>query len=149
VAQAVRLRMAYLRVANVQRGHLDLDHIKLIEATEEEIRSLQLMPGDGCELNSKAAAMDHNQWLEQHDEMLADHDRMMADHDREMAEMRASQTRLETSQGKHEANLDKTESILRRAVRLGVREARNQRKRHQELETLLKAFLERGGNGKH
>ncbi len=36
----------YLRVANVQRGHLDLHNIKLIEATEEEIRSLQLMPGD-------------------------------------------------------------------------------------------------------
>ncbi len=36
----------YLRVANVQRGRLDLDNIKLIEATEEEIRSLQLIPGD-------------------------------------------------------------------------------------------------------
>jgi type I restriction enzyme S subunit len=36
----------YLRVANVQRGHLDLDNVKLIDATEDEIRSLQLMPGD-------------------------------------------------------------------------------------------------------
>ncbi len=36
----------YLRVANVQRGHLDLDNIKLIEATEGEIRGLQLIPGD-------------------------------------------------------------------------------------------------------
>jgi type I restriction enzyme S subunit len=36
----------YLRVANVQRGHLDLDHIKLIEATEDEIRSPRLLPGD-------------------------------------------------------------------------------------------------------
>jgi type I restriction enzyme S subunit len=36
----------YLRVANVQRGHLDLDHIKLIEATEDEIHNLKLMPGD-------------------------------------------------------------------------------------------------------
>jgi len=36
----------YLRVANVQRGRLDLDNIKLIEATEEETRALQLMPGD-------------------------------------------------------------------------------------------------------
>jgi type I restriction enzyme S subunit len=33
-------------VANVQRGRLDLDNIKLIEATEEETRALQLMPGD-------------------------------------------------------------------------------------------------------
>jgi len=36
----------YLRVANVQRGHLDLEHIKLIEATKDEIRSLKLVPGD-------------------------------------------------------------------------------------------------------
>ena len=36
----------YLRVANVQRGHLNLDQIKHIEATEDEIRSLQLVPGD-------------------------------------------------------------------------------------------------------
>jgi hypothetical protein len=68
----------------------------------------------------------------------------------------------------------KTENTLRRAIRLGVREARNERKRrqeldqrlaqlaqhqqdlsdyadkrHQELEALLKAFLERGGNGRH
>lgn len=36
----------YLRVANVQRGFLDLDEIKYIEATEEEISNLRLMPGD-------------------------------------------------------------------------------------------------------
>jgi type I restriction enzyme, S subunit len=40
------LPVPYLRVANVQRGHLDLDHIKLIEATEDEILSLRLIPGD-------------------------------------------------------------------------------------------------------
>ena len=61
----------------------------------------------------------------------------------------------------------KTENALRRAIHLGVREARNERKRrqeldqrqqdlsdyadkrHQELEALLKTFLERGGNGRH
>jgi type I restriction enzyme S subunit len=36
----------YLRVANVQRGHLSLDQVKRIEATEDEIRALQLVPGD-------------------------------------------------------------------------------------------------------
>ena len=36
----------YLRVANVQRGFLDLSEIKEIEATEEEIRELRLSPGD-------------------------------------------------------------------------------------------------------
>jgi type I restriction enzyme, S subunit len=36
----------YLRVANVQRGRLDLDHLKLIEATEDEISALRLLPGD-------------------------------------------------------------------------------------------------------
>ena len=36
----------YLRVANVQRGYLDLDEIKKIEATEREIEELRLVKGD-------------------------------------------------------------------------------------------------------
>ncbi|WP_152050242.1 restriction endonuclease subunit S [Tautonia marina] len=36
----------YLRVANVQRGFLDLDEVKTIEATEDEVRGLILLPGD-------------------------------------------------------------------------------------------------------
>jgi type I restriction enzyme S subunit len=36
----------YLRVANVQRGHIDLSVIKEIEATEAEIAELQLQSGD-------------------------------------------------------------------------------------------------------
>jgi hypothetical protein len=79
--------------------------------------------------------MDHENWLEQHD-------RMHADHARDIAEM------------------NKT---LRRAIRLGVEDARRQCKRNLEFdqkmtqiaaaqlvnEELLKAFLTRGGNGKH
>lgn len=79
--------------------------------------------------------MDHQEWLEQHDRMLADHDQMMARIDRR----------------------------LDRAIRLSVQDARRQRKRNLDFdekmtqlasaqlanEQLLKAFLERGGNGKH
>jgi type I restriction enzyme S subunit len=36
----------YLRVANVQRGHLDLDEVKTIEATEAEVAELRLLVGD-------------------------------------------------------------------------------------------------------
>jgi type I restriction enzyme, S subunit len=36
----------YLRVANVQRGHIDLTEVKEIEATESEIAVLQLREGD-------------------------------------------------------------------------------------------------------
>jgi restriction endonuclease S subunit len=36
----------YLRVANVQRGYLDLGEIRTIEAPEEEIQKLMLRPGD-------------------------------------------------------------------------------------------------------
>jgi type I restriction enzyme S subunit len=36
----------YLRVANVQRGYLDLNEVKEIVTTEEEIRELALKPGD-------------------------------------------------------------------------------------------------------
>jgi type I restriction enzyme, S subunit len=42
-----RLRkVPYLRVVNVQRGHLDLSEIKEIEATEDEIYALRPVPGD-------------------------------------------------------------------------------------------------------
>lgn len=93
--------------------------------------------------------MDHEKWLEQHDRMMADHEIMMARHheaialhDHEMAELRVSQA--------------KTENILRRAIRLGVQDARRQRQRNLEFDETMKqlasslhAFLERGGNGKH
>jgi type I restriction enzyme S subunit len=39
-------KVPYLRVANVQRGRLDLSIIKEIEATEDEIAELTLHPGD-------------------------------------------------------------------------------------------------------
>jgi type I restriction enzyme S subunit len=36
----------YLRVANVQRGRLDLSEMKVIDAPEADIEALRLMPGD-------------------------------------------------------------------------------------------------------
>jgi type I restriction enzyme S subunit len=36
----------YLRVANVQRGYLDLTEVKIIEATEQDIQALRLQQGD-------------------------------------------------------------------------------------------------------
>jgi type I restriction enzyme S subunit len=36
----------YLRVANVQRGYLDLEEIKQIEAPQDDIEELRLQPGD-------------------------------------------------------------------------------------------------------
>jgi type I restriction enzyme, S subunit len=38
--------VSYLRVANVQRGYLDLSEIKQIDATEADIEQLRLQPGD-------------------------------------------------------------------------------------------------------
>jgi type I restriction enzyme S subunit len=38
--------ISYLRVANVQRGYLDLAEIKQIRATEQDIEALRLRPGD-------------------------------------------------------------------------------------------------------
>jgi hypothetical protein len=84
--------------------------------------------------------------------------------------LEASQERLEASQERLEASHEKTEAALRRAIRLAVLDARRQRRRNAEFEKrnqefdekmtqiasaqlrneeLLKAFLERGGNGKH
>lgn len=43
---AVLLSVPYLRVANVQRGYLDLREMKEIVATKEEVADLALQPGD-------------------------------------------------------------------------------------------------------
>ena len=40
------LEVPYLRVANVQRGYLDLEHVKTIRATAAEVDDLRLEPGD-------------------------------------------------------------------------------------------------------
>lgn len=45
-ANASTREVPYLRVANVQRGYLDLAQIKTIEATESDIAELRLHPGD-------------------------------------------------------------------------------------------------------
>jgi len=87
---------------------------------------------------------------ERHDQQIAQHDREIERIDRE---------------------IERTNRTLRWAIRLGVREARNERKRrqeldrrltermediaadadrrHRELEELLRRFLARGGNGQH
>jgi hypothetical protein len=77
-----------------------------------------------------------------HEECLDQHGRMLADHHLEMAQLRASQS--------------KTEAALRRAIRLGVAEARSQRRNNAEfkeamtrLATAVELFSQRGTNGKH
>jgi uncharacterized protein YigA (DUF484 family) len=90
--------------------------------------------------------MTPEKWLEQHE-------RMMADLDIKMAE----------SEVRHQKAMERIDQRLDRAVRLAVQDARRQRERNAEFdqrmteitalqrtnEQLLKAFLERGGNGKH
>jgi hypothetical protein len=77
------------------------------------------------------------------------HEARMAEHAQQVAEHEQRMAKLELSQAK-------TDRTLRWAIRLGVREARNERKRrqelakgHQELEAMFKKFLERSGNGQH
>jgi hypothetical protein len=88
--------------------------------------------------------MDHEQWLEQHDRMIADHEQWLHRHHEAIAEI---------------------EEMLRQAVRLSVREARNERRRRRGLddkitqlaaaqlvtEEKLQRLIEerRGGNGSH
>jgi type I restriction enzyme S subunit len=45
-ADVATREVPYLRVANVQRGYLDLKEVKTIQATEEEISELTLKHGD-------------------------------------------------------------------------------------------------------
>jgi hypothetical protein len=117
----------------------------LDERIEALTHSLELMAG----MQTHAAEESEERFL-RFDERLLE---MAEQHDREIAEIRRQ---------------------LGQAVRLSIQETRNERKRrqemaaesaqrhaesaqrhaeaakrHQELEELLKAFLERGGNGKH
>jgi hypothetical protein len=46
----------------------------------------------------------------------------------------------------HDREITEIRRELGRAIRLSIQEAPNQRKRHQELDVMMKAFLERGGN---
>jgi hypothetical protein len=64
-----------------------------------------------------------------------DHEKWLEQHDRMIADMN---------------------NTLRRAIRMGVEDARRQRKRNAEFDekmaqinNAIQAFLERGGNGKH
>jgi hypothetical protein len=96
-----------------------------------------------------AMAMDHEKWLEQHDRMMAGHETMWARHEQMWA-------RHEEMLAQHHETMGRIDQRLDRAIRLGVQDARRYRKRNLEIqatmaqiEQLLKAFLERGGNGKH
>lgn len=101
--------------------------------------------------------MDHDKWLEQHDRMIADHDRMMAEHDRTLVEHKRM-----TEENAH--GLRAMNQLLRRAIAAAVREARNERRKRDELddkitklssarritEEKLQRFIDslrRGGNG--
>ena len=95
-------------------------------------------------------------WLERQDQMMADHQMIIACHGRKMVEFDERQAKLQASQAK-------TEATLRRAIGSAVQDGRRQRKWNAQFdekmtrivgaqlrnEELLKAFLERGGNGKH
>lgn len=111
--------------------------------------------------------LDHEKWLEQHDRMMADHEIMWARHEQMWArheQMMAGQDRTlvrhEEMLAQHHEIMARIDRRLDRAIRLGVQDARRYRKRNLEIqetmaqiaatqEQLLKAFLERGGNGKH
>jgi hypothetical protein len=66
------------------------------------------------------AAMDREKWLEQHDRMIADHDRWLAG--------------LQERNERHDRDMLAIREMLRQAVRLSVREARNERAKRRELD---------------
>jgi hypothetical protein len=52
-------------------------------------------------------------------------------------------TRQAEAAARHDQQMSEIRSQIGRAVRLSIQEARNERKRRQDLESLFKAFLER------
>jgi hypothetical protein len=99
---------------------------RLVERHEALTQSVELL----ASAQSHAAEEYEERFLRQEERLLDLAERAAANreqHDREITEIRRE---------------------LGRAIRLSIQEARNQRKRHRELEVVLKAFLERGANGK-
>ena len=153
---------------------------KLAERHEALTQSVELMTAENRDRDQRWAEEDQR-WKERHEALTQsvklmaaenrDRDQRWAEEDQRWKERHEALTQsVELLAVEHA----KTENTLRRAIRLGVREARHERKRrqevdkrqqelakrqqdlsdyadkrHQELEALLKAFLERGGNGKH
>jgi hypothetical protein len=98
------------------------------------------------ELHNRAIA-EHDEWLERHNRAIAEHDAMMAESDRKHDRMREE----------HERDNMAIRQMLRHAVQLSVREARNERRKRRELaeglrnlQTTVDRFIDslrRGGNG--
>jgi uncharacterized membrane protein len=100
--------------------------------------------------------MDHEQWLKMHDEWLELHNRAIAEHDQTIAEC----DRLSKENAHDIRAMNRT---LRQAIAAAVREARNERRKRQELDDKLSAAqliteeklqrfidsLRQGGNGSH
>jgi hypothetical protein len=107
-----------------------------------------------------AMAMDHEKWLEQHDRMMADHEIMWARHEQMWARHEETLAGHDVALARHNEIMARIDRRLDRAVRLAIQDARRHRKRNLEIQEtmsqiaaaqqqLMKAFLERGGNGKH
>jgi chromosome segregation ATPase len=90
-----------------------------LEALTQSLELMVLRQND-AEERASAAEERHNREIERHNREIEDHNREMERHNREMEEIR------------REARAMRTE--LRRAFVMGVQEARNQRRRSQELD---------------
>jgi hypothetical protein len=121
----------------------------------------------------------HSEWQEEHQKRQAEHEKRQAEYEKRQAEYEKRQEKRQAEyekfqaesnerHAKSEREIARIEALLRRAVKLGVREARAERKRRQELDEkitqiaaahllleesqkgmqeALRRFLERGGNG--
>ena len=99
---------------------------RLVERHEALTQSVELL----ASTQSHAADESEERFLRQEERLL------------ELAE------RADAAREQHDRQIAEIRRELGRAIRLSIQEARDQRKRHQELEILMKAFLERGGNGR-
>jgi hypothetical protein len=125
-----------------------------------ETLELQISLDAEAQKRQDAAIALHEQKVALHEQKVALHEQQIVLHEQQIAlhEQRMSKTAEEHA---------KTERTLRRAIRLGVQWARDERRkrqeldkrqqdlveyadhRHRELEALVNKFLERGGNGQH
>ena len=80
------------------------------------------------------AIAEHDRLMAEHAQAMAEHAQAIAGHDRAIAQLEGYAADFALARAKHEGDIDKVRNDLRRAVRMSVQEARNERRRRQEFD---------------
>jgi hypothetical protein len=151
-------------------GEMTID--ERIEALVQSVELMASMQSDAAEAYEERWQRNEERWLALGEQLGEERHQAAIRHDREMAEIRrdlgrAVRASIQETRNERKRRHDMAADDARRRQEIATEDAKrrqemaadwdkrhqemaaNADKRHQELEALLKAFLERGGNGKH